>query len=105
MFSPECSIGNFLNDACNKLTWTNNIGVYTKDDLSQIDLKLIELRCGVNIIVHARYHHSEFYLNKYTMRQCCNPCCNVAIHLKFTRKLQKVSYCCIENLSFYGKHR
>ena len=36
----------FLNDACNKLTWTNNIGVYTKDDISQIDLKLIELRSG-----------------------------------------------------------
>lgn len=37
----------------NKLTLTNNIGVYTKDDLSQIYLKLIEFRNGVNNIVNA----------------------------------------------------
>ena len=46
----KCSIGIFLNDACDKLTWTNNIGVYTKNDFSQIDLKLIDLRSGVNNI-------------------------------------------------------
>ena len=52
MLSSKCSIGIFLNDACNKLTWTNNIGVYTKNDLSHIDLKLIDLRSGVNDIVN-----------------------------------------------------
>ena len=34
----------FFSDACNKLTWTNNIVVDLKDDLSKIDLKLIDLR-------------------------------------------------------------
>ena len=57
------------------------VGVY-KDDLSQIDLKLIELRSGVNNIVNVCYHHNEFYMKKYTKRQK-----NVAIHWKFTRKL------------------
>ena len=44
----------------NKLTLTNNIGVYTKDDLSQIYLKLIELEMvwiillmHVNIIMNS----------------------------------------------------
>ena len=82
MSSSKCSIGIFLNDACHKLTWTNNIGVYTKDDLSQIDLKLIELGRGVNYIVNVCYHHNEFYMKKCTMPQK-----NVAIHLKFTRRL------------------
>ena len=59
MSSSKCSVGIFLNDARNKLqqqtklTLTNNIGVYTKDDLSQIYLKLIEFRNGVNNIVNA----------------------------------------------------
>ena len=52
MYFSKCSIGIFLNDACKKLTWTNNIGVYTKDDLSQIYLKPTELRSGVNNIVN-----------------------------------------------------
>ena len=66
----------FLNDACNKLTWTNNIGVYTKDDLSQIDLKLIELRSGVNNIANVCYHHNEFHIQRSTQcdkKKCCNP--------------------------------
>ena len=37
----KCSIGIFLSDASNKLTWTNSIGVYTKDGLTQIDLKVV----------------------------------------------------------------
>ena len=82
MSSSKCSIGIFLNDACNKLTRTNNIGVYNKDDLSQIDLKLTEIRSGVNNIVNVCCHHNEFYMMKYTMRQK-----SVAILLKFTRKL------------------
>ena len=75
MSSSKCATVIFLNDARNKLTWSNNIGVYTKDDLSQIDLKHIELRSGVNNIVNVCYHHNEFYMEKYTMREkkCCNP--------------------------------
>ena len=68
MYFSKCSIGIFLNDACNKLTWTNNIGVYTKDDLSQIYLKPTELRSGVNNIVNVYYHYNEFYRRKYTMQ-------------------------------------
>ena len=69
MSFSKCSIGIFLNDACNKLTRTNNIGVYTKDDLSQIGLKLTELRSGVNNLANHCYHHNEFYMKKYTMQQ------------------------------------
>ena len=43
-----------LHDTCNKLTWTNNIEVYTKDDLPQNDLKL---RSGVNNIVNLLLHN------------------------------------------------
>ena len=68
MYFSKCSIGIFLNDACNKLTWTNNIGVYIKDDLSQIYLKPTELRSGVNNIVNICYHHKEFCRRKYTMQ-------------------------------------
>ena len=67
MSSSKCSTGIFLNDASNKLTWTNNIGVYTKDDLSQIDLKLTELTRGVNNIVNVCYHN-EFYMKKYSVQ-------------------------------------
>ena len=67
MSSSKCSIGIFLNDACNKLTWTNHIGVHTKDDLSQTDLNITELRSGVNNIDNVCYHHNEFYMKKYTM--------------------------------------
>ena len=65
----------FLNDACNKPTSTSNIGVYSKDDLSQIYLKLVELRSGVSNIVNVCYHHNEFYMKKYTMqpKKWCNP--------------------------------
>ena len=42
--SSKCSIGIFLNDACNKRTWTNHIGVFPIGDLPHIDLKLTELR-------------------------------------------------------------
>ena len=58
----------------NKLPWTNNTGVYNKDDLY---LKLIELRSCVNNIVNVCYYHHEFYMKKYTTQQkkkrCCNP--------------------------------
>ena len=54
----------FLTDTCNKLSWTNNIGVYNKDDISQIGLKLTELRSGVNNIVNVCYHHNEFCMRK-----------------------------------------
>ena len=43
-----------LHDTCNKLTWTNNIGVYTKDDLPQNNLKL---RSGMNNIVNLLLHN------------------------------------------------
>ena len=82
MLTWKCSIGIFLNDACNKLTWANNIGVYTKDDLSQIDEKLIDLRSGVNDIVNVWYHLNKFYMKKYTVWQN-----NVVILMKFTRTL------------------
>ena len=65
MSSSKCSTGIFLNDASNKLTWTNNIGVYTKDDLSQIDLKLTELTIVVNNIGNVCYN--EFYMKKYSV--------------------------------------
>ena len=74
MSSSKCAFGIFLNNACNKLTWTSYIGVYTKDDLSQIDLKLIELRSVVNNIVNVCYHHNEFYMKKYTMQQKVSYC-------------------------------
>ena len=81
--STKCSIGIFLIDVCQKLTWSNyNIGVYTKDDLSQVDLKLIELRSDVNNTVNVCCYHNGFYMKKYTMQQK-----NVAIHLRFPRKL------------------
>ena len=44
------------------------MGVYTKDDLSQIYLKPTELRSGVNNIVNVYYHYNEFYRRKYTMQ-------------------------------------
>ena len=73
----------FLNDACNKLTWTNNIEVYAKDDLSQFDLKLTELRSVVNNIANVCYHHNEFYM-RYTMqkKKCCK---SFEIHKKIIK--------------------
>ena len=59
----------FLNDACNKLTWTNNTGVPTKDNLLQIGLKLIVLRSRVNDNNNVCYHHNKFYMKKYTTQQ------------------------------------
>ena len=69
MSSTKCYIEIFLNDACNKLTWTNNTGVPTKDNLLQIGLKLIVLRSRVNDNNNVCYHHNKFYMKKYTTQQ------------------------------------
>ena len=43
--------------------------MFTKDDFSQTDLKLSELRSGLNNIISVCYHHNEYNTKKCTMQQ------------------------------------
>ena len=52
----------FFSDACNKLTWTNNIVVDLKDDRSKIDLKLIDLRKLNPFEIHKKIIKSKLML-------------------------------------------
>ena len=43
--------------------------MFTKDDFSQTDLKLSELRSGLNNIISVCYHHNEYNTKKCTKQQ------------------------------------
>ena len=82
--SSKCSIGKELQETCHKTIWANQMGISCSTNLDSETVLLLKLRSGVTKIHDVCYHHKEYFLKKYSMKQkkCCNP---FGVHKKPSR--------------------